>query len=278
MVWRAVRYPDGDLAWASPSPSTSTPSEVVVWELPPGAVTACGWHHDIPSGTWVHKGSGLTSAHPPPRVFQWCCTDDNGSNSSSGSGGGSPEGGGGSGGGVVQRPSRGGYWHCKDTRESLDTLPSDGGPCETVCGWVAMGGRRRVWKHLPTGVESKEVPAPRGALLPAGTAATPSSPLTIPEHQWERVVEDKDGEQYWHCPSTGESLYELPKGAGTACGWVHDDGGDGGVWVHVESGVRSRLPPSLNAREAEAYILSHFTEHVKGAWRAPFGGEGGAAR
>ena len=119
------------------------------WELPPGAVTSCGWLHFKSEGVWRHFPSGLTSNLPPslneakvnavigtsaelfatlPPSLPWSRETDSASWDS--------------------------WWFQNGTEESSWTLPHG---AVTTCGWVHFI-KQGVWRHFPSGATSNSQP------------------------------------------------------------------------------------------------------------------------
>jgi len=111
-------------------------------------------------------------------------------------------------------------------------------------------------------------------------AAAPHPPLDLVVKEgraqgdlWERAHDSADGDRFWHLPSQGISLYELPLEAQTQCGWYHSL--EEGVWVHAPSEATSLSPPSLFVEEADALIQRHLECTTPRSISLKGGGRGG---
>jgi len=90
-----------------------------------------------------------------------------------------------------------------------------------------------------------EAPQPLGVY----TNFRPACPVTT--NTWERLT-GEDGESWWYCSTLDESIWELPAGGVTSCGWMHFQ--SEGLWRHYPSGCTSPTPPPLNEAEANALV------------------------
>ena len=85
----------------------------------------------------------------------------------------------------------------------------------------------------------------------AGLAVVDNPMLTgTPPGLWERIHDPQDGDTYWHNALTGESVWELPSGAATACGWRHDAAA--GIWRNAATGAVSTSAPYSRKEPAPA--------------------------
>lgn len=175
------------------------------------------------------------------------------------------------------------WWVQEGTAASAWELPSG---ASTTCGWVHRESEG-FWIHLPSGAVSQTPPPldedAANAIIAAAAAAAKTllQPLDLVVEegqaqqgaQWERVHDSSDGDRFWHLPSQGISLYELPLDAQTKCGWYHPP--EEGVWVHDPSGATSPSPPSLIVEEADALIQKHLESGAPRVIRRKGGGKGG---
>jgi len=132
--------------------------------------------------------------------------------------------------------------------------------------WYNPSLKLSAW-DLPPGATAVDKAAQRatteGKDIMASTI-TPSITLPLPSSSSIFPVESSP---------PGTPFFEGRSRAEVGVGW-EVEGVEGGerIWVHRESGVRSAQPPPVDKKEAEAFLLAHFVEQVKVAWRVPFGG------
>ena len=246
-LWDSFTDDDGDSFWYSSELGISA------WNLPPGAITSCGWRYE--GGVWKNTLSGAISDTPPPPYREsdffstlqdsppiiepppqsenlWVLTHDDDHSS----------------------PTDGAFWHNPSTGESVWTLP---GGAETSCGWkgdIVSG----IWRHWSSGAvrlspPSTDAASTRIVIKSASRRSREYERGHAAVDEWVSVFSDDDF--VWLQPSTGCTVSELPSHAYTSCGWWYHEGMH--TWIHKGSGAFLKTPPSPNPDTALDCIKAH---------------------